>query len=165
MSEAETSSEQPIVYKRSFWHSLAHVSTAQRFWGRVALLGLFAVPGMCIFAANLLLEVISQIETIQSYDADLSQRIIYELRSVGFLFFSIVILLCLVCIYLIFFVSIRVYGPQVALLRFINQLKAGNYEPFRKLRKDDELKEIWQALQDLAAQLRSNGQKTSGPKP
>jgi hypothetical protein len=47
-----------------------------------------------------------------------------------------------------------VYGPQVALLRFIDQLKSGNYESYRRLRRDDQLKEIWQGLQDLAEELR-----------
>jgi hypothetical protein len=50
-------------------------------------------------------------------------------------------------------VAVRIYGPQVAILRFIEQMRHGDYSPYRELRRDDQLKEIWQGLQDLAAEL------------
>lgn len=130
------------------------LSTAGRqFWGRVIVVILFLLPVVAIFAGHLLYSVMEEVAALKVEDPNLTANIIHELRSVGFLFLSVIILLSLLGVYFLFFLSVRVYGPQVALLRFIEQLKSGNYSPYRTLRRDDQLKEIWQGLQDLASSL------------
>jgi len=125
----------------------------RQFWGRVIVGGLFVLPVVAAYAGSLLYTIMQQIAELKIADPATSEMLIHELRSVGFLFLSVIILLCLLSIFFVFFLAVRVYGPQVALLRFIDQLKAGNYEPYRRLRKEDQLKEIWQGLQELAEVL------------
>ena len=125
----------------------------RQFWGRVIVAGLFVLPLVAAYAGHLLYTIMTEIAGLKLEELATAQHIVSELRSVGFLFLSVIILLCLLSIFFVFFLSVRVYGPQVALLRFIDQLKSGNYQPYRKLRKDDQLKEIWQGLQELAESL------------
>lgn len=47
----------------------------------------------------------------------------------------------------------KVFGPLVPLLRHIQALKEGKFEARVKLRKNDELTEVRDALNDLAASL------------
>ncbi len=48
----------------------------------------------------------------------------------------------------------RVAGPTVALVAYIEQMRNGNYDYERALRKNDELKPIHEALQDLNSALK-----------
>lgn len=50
--------------------------------------------------------------------------------------------------------SHRIAGPVVAITAYIEQLKQGNYDDQRKLRPNDELNEIMDALQELAPILK-----------
>jgi hypothetical protein len=145
--------------RRSYWQSLAGAGPSRRFWGRLVVAVLFILPLVAMYAGHLLYRVMGEIPALKAADPIAASSIIYELRSVGFLFLSVIILLCLIGIYFVFFLTVRVFGPQVALLRFIEQLRAGNYEPYRSLRRDDQLKEIWEALQGLAADLKRRGGK------
>lgn len=156
----DNNTNRAVATQRSYWQSLAHVSSAKRLWGRLLVAMLFVVPGTCAYAGYLMFDVIDRLNAL-SVPAEVALSLTYELRAIGFLFFSSVLMLCLVSIYMIFFISVRVFGPQVAIIRFINQMKAGNFAPYRKLRKDDQLKEIWEALQGLAEHLRANGPKNS----
>lgn len=138
--------------RQSFLQTLS--GAGREFWGRVIVAGLFILPLVAVYAGHLLYTIMGEVAALE-IPPEMSAHLVHSLRSVGFLFLSVIILLCLLGIYFIFFLSVRVYGPQVALLRFIEQLKAGNYDKYRSLRRDDQLKEIWQALQDLAATLKN----------
>lgn len=152
-SDTAESASAPPPKRRSYWQGLNHTGRTRAFWGKLVILGLFFLPVVAAFSARMLWEVMAEISHLHFDDPAMAAHLIGELRSVGFLFLSVIILLCLLSIYFVFFLSVRVYGPQVALLRFIEQIKSGNYAPYRRLRKDDQLKEIWQGLQDLAAEL------------
>jgi hypothetical protein len=131
--------------------------------GRMVVVVLFVLPVIAIFATDMLLDVMKQLAQLNAEDAQVVTQIVYELRSIGFLFLSVIIMLCMLSFYFVFFLAVRVYGPQIALIRFIDQLKSGNYERFRNLRRDDQLKETWQALQELADSLREkHGPKSKG---
>ena len=149
--------DQPKKFERSFWHTISLASPGKRFWGRLIVAILFTLPIVAYFASSMLMNVMNTINMLKLEDPALASNLIYQLRSIGFLFLGVIIMLCLLGIYFVFFVSVQVYGPQVALILFITQLKNGDYRPFRALRKDDQLKEIWGALQDLADEMRRKG--------
>ena len=148
---------QPSKFERSFWNTISLASPGKRVWGRLVVAVLFTLPFVAYFASSMLMNVINTINMLKLEDPTIAPTLTYQLRSIGFLFLGVIIMLCLLGIYFVFFVSVRVYGPQTALVRFIEQLKSGNYQPFRELRKDDQLKDIWQGLQDLAETLRRKG--------
>ncbi len=52
----------------------------------------------------------------------------------------------------------RVAGPSIALVDCIEQMRNGNYDYNRRLRKNDELGHIHEALQDLNSALRRRSQ-------
>lgn len=138
---------------RSLWQTFMQAGQGRAFWGRIVVVILFLLPVVAAFTTNMLWGVMTEISHLKFEDMNAASQIVYELRSIGFLFLSVILMLCLLAIYFVFFLTVRVYGPQVALLRFIDQLKSGNYAPYRNLRRDDQLKEIWQALQELAGEL------------
>lgn len=126
----------------------------RQVWVRAIVCALFILPVVAVFAGHLLYQVMEELQALKTDDTAAVAQVVHELRSVGFLFMGIIVLLCLLGIYSLFFVTVQVFGPQVALLRFIDQMKTGNYEPFRALRKNDQLKDIWLGLQELAATLK-----------
>jgi hypothetical protein len=139
---------------RSYWDAISGASPIRKFWGRLVVVILFALPVIAYAATSMLAHVIRTLGMIKLEDPALASSLIYQLQSVGVLFLAVIIALCLLGMYFVFFVSVRVYGPQVALVQFIKQIQQGNFTPFRELRKDDQLKETWTALQDLATSLR-----------
>ncbi len=52
-------------------------------------------------------------------------------------------------------ISHRVAGPMFAIIKYIDSLKAGNYDDQRNLRPYDELKPIMDSLQDLSKNLKN----------
>lgn len=152
----------PASNRRSLRSNFA-LAKGRDLRGKLILGVLFAMPAFAIYATNLLMAAIHNLVELNAQSIDKVQPVVTDLTTVAFLFIAIILLLCLIAIYFVFFLSVRVFGPQVALLNFIDQLKAGDYRPYRKLRKDDELQEIWQALQDLALKLgASNTPAASG---
>jgi len=63
------------------------------------------------------------------------------------------------CIYMGVRMSNRIYGPLVPMLRHIQNLKNGIYSSRVVLRQHDELVELRDALNDLAAALEARAQK------
>lgn len=57
--------------------------------------------------------------------------------------------------------SHRVAGPMTALTQYIEEIKRGNYDFDRQLRKKDELHPIYGALRDLARSLKENAKSES----
>ena len=52
-------------------------------------------------------------------------------------------------------VSHRIAGPMYAILKYIEKIKAGQYDETRNLRPSDELSPIMESLNDLAKQLKN----------
>ena len=141
-------------FKRSYWHAISGASPISKFWGRLVVVILFSLPLVALAATSLLLHVIRILGMVKFEDPALVNNLIWQLQLTGAWFLVVIIALSVVGMYFVFFVSVRVYGPQVALVQFIKQIQAGNFTPFRELRKDDQLQETWVALQDLATSLR-----------
>lgn len=51
--------------------------------------------------------------------------------------------------------SHRIAGPQVAIKAVLDDMKAGDYEPKRSLRPNDELQEVMTSVKELAEILKS----------
>ncbi len=76
--------------------------------------------------------------------------------SLSVLFVSIFgLLLTLTILALGVLVSKRIYGPMVPTVRFIKELRAGNYAARGKLRKGDEFQELMDELNGLASDLQT----------
>ena len=141
-------------FGRSYWYAVSTASPMRKLWGRLIVAILFVMPFVAYAATTILMSVMRVIGMLKMEDPAVASNLLYQLQWVGVLFLSVIVALCALGLYFAFFVSVRVYGPQVALVQFIAQLKKGDYRPFRELRKDDQLKETWTALQDLATVLR-----------
>ena len=139
--------------RRSLTQNFAMANGERAIKAKLIIAILFAMPVVAIFATQLLLATIHTLVALNPENVERIQPIVTDLTTVAFLFIAIIILLCLITIYFVFFLSVRVFGPQVALLNFIKQMQGGDYRPYRKLRKDDELQEIWTHLQELARRL------------
>lgn len=60
----------------------------------------------------------------------------------------------LVTFFYVIIITHRVAGPMIAIQAFINELKKGNYDYRRNLRKYDELHPIMDSLKELADELK-----------
>lgn len=58
-------------------------------------------------------------------------------------------------------ISHRIAGPMIAILYQIREMKSGNYEAGRHLRKYDELQPIMEELHGLAGELKSKRKSDS----
>ncbi|MEM9622345.1 MAG: hypothetical protein AAF993_11890, partial [Pseudomonadota bacterium] len=75
----------------------------------------------------------------------------------GFVLF--VIFACVLAV----IINHRIAGPSIALVACIEQMRNGNYDYARELRKNDELVQIHEALRDLNAALRRQAEQTDKP--
>jgi len=69
-------------------------------------------------------------------------------------------ILGMVCAAFAIWITHKFVGPQVALRRHINALKAGNYDAVCKLRKGDELFPVAEALNELTQELRARREES-----
>lgn len=121
-----------------------------------ALLSLTALVALTAIVFNHTLKALSDAQQIET-------DIGFLLRdTMMFPFFTMVggvFAIGLFVIYLGIKISNRIYGPLVPLLRHIDNLKKGVYSSRVTLRRHDELSEIRDALNDLAANLEARNQK------
>ena len=118
------------------------------FAGGVAFLGV-----MLAYASKLLSDVNQVIATIP--DASLSATLQDRLFMVAVIFFLSFFAFILATAFYMIVLGQRVGGPVVAICRYIDEIKKGNYDYKRQLRKNDELVPIMLELQDLAAKLKA----------
>ena len=117
------------------------------FAGGVAFLGI-----LMVYAVQLLARVNVTLESLP--DPDLSAALTSDISAITILFFvSFLGFLCCTVFYMIV-LGHRVGGAGIAIERYIQQLKAGNYDTKRSLRKNDELGNIMNELHELAEILK-----------
>jgi len=117
------------------------------FAGGVAFLGI-----LLIYASQLLSEAQALISTIP--DAEISSSIEVRLFTVAILFFVCFLAFVICAVFYMIVLGQRVGGPVIAICSYIQELKAGNYDAQRALRKNDELVPILSELQELALVLK-----------
>jgi len=114
---------------------------------------------MLAYASHLLSEVNEVVGSIP--DPNLSASLQDRLFMVALIFFvSFLAFMSSTVLYMIV-LGQRVGGPVVAICRVIEELKKGNYDYQRQLRKNDELVPIMLELQGLARVLREKSDKVS----
>ena len=87
---------------------------------------------------------------VQIYDA------LAGVTQVAFIgFASFVVFACILALIM----SHRIAGPMIAIVAYIDELRKGNYNYARELRKRDELKPIHEGLQALAADLKGKSRR------
>ena len=60
----------------------------------------------------------------------------------------------------VLFIEQKIGGPTVAILKYIEELKKGNYSYARPLRQGDELENIMAALRELQEELKKSSGQT-----
>ena len=117
------------------------------FAGGIAFLGI-----LLAYASRLLSEVNVVIGTIP--DANLAAALQDRLFLVAMIFFVSFLAFISTTVFYMIVIGQRIGGPVIAICAFIEELKKGNYEYKRQLRKDDELFPIMEDLQALAQVLK-----------
>ncbi|HMN68405.1 MAG TPA: hypothetical protein PKC28_07685 [Bdellovibrionales bacterium] len=117
------------------------------FAGGIAFLGI-----LLAYASRLLSEVNVVIGTIP--DANLAAALQDRLFLVAMIFFVSFLAFISTTVFYMIVIGQRIGGPVIAICAFIEELKKGNYEYKRQLRKDDELFPIMEDLQELAQVLK-----------
>lgn len=118
------------------------------FAGGVAFLGI-----LLTYASHLLNEINLVVAAIP--DATLSAEIQDRLFMVAIIFFLSFLAFIASTVFYMIVLGQRVGGPVIAICAVIDDLKAGNYQIKRQLRKNDELVPIMNSLHELAASLNS----------
>jgi nitrogen fixation/metabolism regulation signal transduction histidine kinase len=116
----------------------------------------FALTGIMITLIFLKLRKVS--DTIAKSGAlDLASQaklneLIFDVTWISLLAFGV---FCLIIVAYSIIITHRIAGPQVAILAYISELRNGNLDAKRTLRKYDELHPIMDALQDFAEDLKT----------
>jgi hypothetical protein len=117
------------------------------FAGGVAFLGI-----TMFYVVHLLGQVQASLASIP--DMALAGLLQEHLLTIALLFFvSFFIFIC-TTVYFMVILGNRVGGAVVAICKYIEELKQGNYSAKRSLRRNDELIVIMDGLKDLAESLR-----------
>jgi signal transduction histidine kinase len=133
-----------------------YISAARRINGyylQVIGGGLAAMTGLLVYSAHVMNDIVLNM----SHDVPppllgyLQQR----LESVTILFMLIFGLCVCGMILALVVIGQRVGGPTVAIVAYIREMRAGNYDYKRALRKGDELGEIMDELKELARELKA----------
>ncbi len=90
---------------------------------------------------------------------ELAAAVGQPLRSLGIWMALLVPLLAMVCGAFAIWLTHRFVGPQVAIQRHIERLKAGDYAHTCNLRTHDELKGVAGALNELTEALRHQDER------
>jgi nitrogen fixation/metabolism regulation signal transduction histidine kinase len=117
------------------------------FAGGVAFLGI-----LLTYASRLLNEINIVVATIP--DATMSAEIQDRLFMIAVIFFVSFLAFMASTIFYMIVLGQRVGGPVIALCAVIDELKKGNYDIKRELRKNDELVPVMTSLKELAQVLK-----------
>lgn len=109
----------------------------------------FVIGAMALF----LNRTVQHITQLQEIDPQLGVSITQAITSAMILILLVATAVAVGAIFIGLKLSHRVYGPMVPFQRHIEELKAGNYASRISLRKNDDLVEIRDALNDLAITL------------
>ncbi|MGE3760535.1 MAG: hypothetical protein AB7H97_22405 [Pseudobdellovibrionaceae bacterium] len=119
------------------------------FAGSVSFLGV-----LMIYAAKVLRDVNMSLAGLG--DLALAAAIQDRLFVVALLFFASFLTFIFCTAFFMIVIGQRVLGPSRALTAYIRGMQAGNFDPPRPLRKNDELVEIHEELSKLADALRTS---------
>jgi hypothetical protein len=139
--------------QRRNWFTILFGTRPNR-WGRLLILFFVVIAVQALICLEVFRSSINQIDLLDSPRPDAAMEIMHNLNSLGWFFVVTIVALCAVCMYLIFHITVNVLGAKAAILKYVEQLKMGNYERFRSLRGDDEFKDLLMSLEDLAMQLK-----------
>lgn len=117
-----------------------------------AMLSVVALLGFLVLSFNHALARYN--EKFQTH-ADIGLTINDSFTTTFLLIIALGVILGLLSIYLGIKISHRIYGPLVPLKRHIEKLTQGDYTSRVRLRKDDEMGELSDALNELAMALES----------
>lgn len=118
------------------------------FAGAVSFLGV-----LTIYAAKVMSEVNLSLAGLG--DLALAAAIQDRLFVVAVLFFVSFLTFVSCTAFFMIVIGQRVFGPARALTAYIREMRSGNFDPPRPLRKNDELVEIHEELARLAEVLRA----------
>lgn len=131
----------------------------------------FMAGGLCFLGlfVYFIFEQLNRLQLVMARTRILDLSIYRELQEISWQIVLIVSLGCISFMALSFmyavFITHRIAGPMVAILAFIEELKQGNYESRRHLRKHDELNPIMEKLHELAAQWRNKSSHQNKTQP
>jgi len=128
-------------------------------YGRLLILFFMVIAVQAVVCLEVFRNAAKQIQLLDTPRPDAAVEIMRELTNLGWFFALTIIALCAVCMFLIYHITVNMMGAKMAILQYIDILKTGNYEPFRKLRGDDEFKDVLSSLEDLALRLKTHHNK------
>lgn len=108
--------------------------------------------GLVIFSLS---RTIGLLEAAYGLDSEVAQAIRGSLTSTLAVTFLVSAILTAFTFLLGIQLSHRIYGPLIPLQRHIKEMQMGNFASRVKLRKNDELLELQDSLNDLASTLQS----------
>lgn len=155
-NELSHAKDEGNVNRRSLTNALVRPKYTVKFLNYFVIGGIAAIGAVIGFVYMRLMDIDRLLNSAQAmsvgghipvYDAFTD---VTTIAIVGLTLF--VIYACVIAILL----SHRVAGPMTALIECIDQIKAGNYEFDRQLRKHDELQPLHDALRDLARSLKDS---------
>lgn len=143
-----------MANQRKFNNYVKNARLSKRYYFYAFVGSLIFVGGFEVYAIQALRQIGQQLTAIPDAQVGVLGPIYQELIKASLLFFGSFLVYSILAIIFVMFIEQKVGGPTVAILRFIEELKAGNYDYRRKLRNGDELKNIMDALHGLAVNLK-----------
>ncbi len=140
--------------RRSLTNFIKTARLSKRYHVSLLFGSLIFVALMTFYFAHTVTGVAARVSALSGQN-ELNVLSIYSDLNSLFLIFVASMLVYLLWVF-IFVIRMeqRISGPNLAILKVIEEIKNGNYDHRRKLRKADELQDIMAALEDLAVSLK-----------
>ena len=141
------------IENRSVTNYIKTAGLSQGYYLHIFAAGVAFLGILLAYASRLLSEANTIVAAIP--DAGLSATLQDRLFTIAMLFFVSFLAFVISAVFYMIVLGQRVGGPVIAICAYIEELKKGNYDAKRNLRKNDELVPIMENLKELAEILKN----------
>lgn len=145
-----------MLKRRKVSNYFANAKLSKKYHFRLMFFSLLFMASVLYYLLQILREITEKVSFVAVNDQVAAEYIygsINHLLMVLTLSFAVYFLFTAL---FVLFIEQKVGGPTVAILKYIEQIKKGNYEYQRELRSGDELESIMAALKDLKEHLKNS---------
>lgn len=140
--------------RRKVSNYIANATLSKKYHYRLMVLSIGFMAVVLIYLMQVIKEITEKVSFVAHND-DVAAEYIYEsVNHILFITSLSFVVYFLFSVLFVIFIEQRVGGPTVAILKYIDELKKGNYDYVRPLRSGDELESIMEALKELQTTLK-----------
>ncbi len=142
-----------MLKRRKVSNYFANATLSKKYHFRLMAISFFFMAAVLFYLLQVIRDVTQKVSFVAINDELAAEHIYESMNHLMVMMTLSFVVYFLFSVLFVLFIEQKVGGPTVAILEYIEQLKAGNYDYNRNLRTGDELESIMQSLKELKTQL------------